>query len=239
MGMSASRTGGQFTRGAFWKKFDTLRGGEVVNYDQHWLPGQPVLSEITYPNEGRRYFRKGDKILLLNYKNEPYRIVYDTMKMIDENNIIGVMHLGQFPDGIEFATFTMMRHNYPLELMSVDDYRLVAADPRTRTPTAADLTGHWAGRLITLAHPTISLLTQTNPVTLAGDFAADGSSSFRIAGVGVPFVGGKIGDLRLVDSKALIGKWDVGSALGWLAPLQDCVEPSEGKFLVHFILMRT
>jgi hypothetical protein len=193
-----------------------------------------VLTEVAYPNEGRRYFRKGDKILLLNYKNEPYRIVYDTMKMIDENNVIGVMHLGQFPDGIEFATFTMTRHNYPLELMSVDDYRLLAAQPGVRTPNAAEVAGNWKGRLITLAHPTINLLTRPNAVPIEGAFAADGTAAFRIAGLPATTLGGT----QLVDTNTLIGKWDVGPALGWLAPLQDCVEPVDGKFWVHFLLMR-
>ena len=165
-------------------------------------------------------------------------MVYDTIKLIDQNNAIGVMHLGQFPDGVEFATFTLARHNYPFELMSVDDYRLVAADPQARKPAAADVAGQWEGRLITLAHPTISLMSKPNPVSLTGSFAPNGAASFRIGGVDVAWSGGPLADLRLVGNDTLAGKWDVGPALGWLPALQDCVEPNEGRFAVHFVLAR-
>ncbi len=239
LGMSASRTGGQFTRGSFWKKFGADGKHQVVNYDQHWLPGDPEVREVEYPNEGRRYLRKGDKIILLTYKNDPYRMVYDTIKVIDDNNATGVMHMGQFPDGIEFATFTMARHNYPLELMSADDARLVAADGGTHTPNSpAEIAGNWQGRLITLAHPTVSLLMNTNPMMIAGSFAADGSSAFTVAGIDAPLPTGDAADLRLVDANTLIGKWDIGPKLGWLTTLQDCVEPNGGKFWIHFVLNR-
>lgn len=239
LGLTAAHLGVQFTRGAFWKKFDTVGQGQVVNYDQHWLPGEPEIREVEYPNEGRRYFRKGDKLILLTYKNDPYRMVYDTMKVIDEDNVIGVMHIGQFPDGIEFATFTMARHNYPLELMSVEDFNLLIADPAVHAPnSAAEVAGEWTGRLITLAHPTVSLLTNTNPLLLSGSFAADGAASFKVAGIDAPIPAGDLSSLRGVDANTLIGKWDLGPKLGWLTTLQDCVQPSDGKFWVHFVLIR-
>jgi hypothetical protein len=103
-----------------------------VNYELAFLPGDPEVCQIPYPNDSRRYFRSGDPILLLQYRNHPYRIVYDTIKVIDDNSAIGVMHLGSFPDGMEFATFVMERHNYPFQNMSVEDHRLAFADPRCR-----------------------------------------------------------------------------------------------------------
>ena len=238
LGLAAGRAGQQFTRGSFWKRFDAAGKGEVVNYDLHWLPGKPVLREVDYPNDGRRYFRKGDKVILLNYSNEPYRIVYDTMKAIDENNVIGVMHLGQFPDGIEFATFTMARHNYPFEQMSVEDFHLLAADPAARIPGAADLAGNWEGRLITLARPANSLLTRANPVGLTGSLASNGGLSFRLAGVDLPWSPGALSELRLIGPDVLIGRCHAGVELAWLAALQSCVEPQGGKFWLYFVVTR-
>src|SRR5262249_32973678 len=129
-------------------------------------------------------------------------------------------------------------YSYPFETMSVEDYRLLASDPAARKPAPADVKGNWAGRLITLANPGLGVPANPNPVTLSGAIAADGTSSFRVAGVEAPWAGGSIDDLRLVDNNTLIGKWDLGAKLGWLTAMQDCVEPSGGKFWVHFVLTR-
>ncbi len=242
-GIAAGVAGAAFTSGAFWKRFDevTTAGvtGHVVNYDLRWLPGQPLVREVAYPNAGRRYFNQGDKVLLLNYSNEPYRIVYDTIKVIDDNSAISVMHLGQFPDGIEFATFVMERHNYPFELMSREDYRLLATDALTRVPTQAEAAGEWTGRLISLAHPNLSLMARPNPVRMEGSIGAGGAAQFRLGGLAQPWPGGPVAGLRRVDDDMMIGRWDLGVDLGWLAALQDCVEPDgAGRFWVHFVLTR-
>ena len=105
LGDSASRTAGRYAGGSFWKRFDEIKGeelkGHVVNYELHFLPGKPVVRKIAYPDNNRKYFTAGDDALLLTYTNEPYRIVYDLIKVIDANNCIGVMHLGKFPTGME------------------------------------------------------------------------------------------------------------------------------------------
>ncbi|MGZ6529586.1 MAG: hypothetical protein ACXVC5_06425, partial [Tumebacillaceae bacterium] len=82
---------------------------------------------MSYPDDQRAYFRKDQVILLLHYRNDPYRQVYDTIKIIDQNNAVGVMHVGDFPNGTEFATFVLARHNYPFELATDDDQKLIAA----------------------------------------------------------------------------------------------------------------
>ena len=79
------------------------------------LPGLPEVRTVKYPDDNRPYVKKGDDVLLLNYTNAPYQMVYDTIKVIDEQNAIGVMHLGTFPNGIVFSTFVMARKNYPFE----------------------------------------------------------------------------------------------------------------------------
>ena len=117
----------------------------MVNYELTALPGLPEVRMVNYPDNHRRYFKQGDPVLLLNYTNDPYKMVYDTIKVIDPQNAIGVMHLGTFPDGIEFATFVMARQNYPFENMSVPDADALFNDTRATVPTADAIAGDWDG----------------------------------------------------------------------------------------------
>jgi hypothetical protein len=123
--------GKTFAGGSFWKRFDQVENGvatgQVVNYNMEWLPGDPEVRSVSYPDDQRAYFHKDQVILLLHYRNDPYRQVYDTIKIIDQNNAIGVMHVGDFPNGTEFATFVLARYNYPFELATDDDRKLIAA----------------------------------------------------------------------------------------------------------------
>ncbi len=125
-----------FAGGSFWKRFDKVENGvatgQVVNYTMEWLPGDPEVRTVSYPDDQRAYFRKDQVILLLHYRNDPYRQVYDTIKIIDQNNAVGVMHVGDFPNGTEFATFVLARHNYPFELATDDDQKLIAAATTAR-----------------------------------------------------------------------------------------------------------
>src|SRR5690606_25436223 len=120
---------------------DGVAFGHVVNYELHNIPGKPEVRLVSYPDSNRKYFQQGDDVLLLTYINQPYRIVYDTIKVIDDDSAIGVMHLGDFPNGIEFATFVMERHNYPFENMSVPDHHAIFSDSRTRVPAPQELAG--------------------------------------------------------------------------------------------------
>jgi hypothetical protein len=126
-----------FAGGSFWKRFDKVDGGvatgQVVNYNIEFLPGDPEVRATPYPDDRRVYFQKDQVILLLHYRNDPYRQVYDTIKIIDQDNAVGVMHIGDFPNGMEFATFVLARHNYPFELATDDDRKLIAAGP-TKVP---------------------------------------------------------------------------------------------------------
>jgi hypothetical protein len=120
-----------FAGGSFWKRFDRVENevatGQVVNYEIDALPGDPEVRMVEYPDDRRAYLGKHQPILLLHYRNDPYRQVYDTIKIIDESNAVGVMHIGEFPGGREFATFVLARHNYPFELANDEDRKLIAA----------------------------------------------------------------------------------------------------------------
>jgi GMC oxidoreductase len=165
---AAERTAGRYAGGSFWKRFDHLQDdqvtGYVVNYELDFLPGKPVVRQVTYPDNDRKYFKAGDQVLLLNYTNEPYRLVYDVIKAIDQMNCIGVMHLGEFPRGLEFATFVMARHNYPFENMAVPDHQAIFYGDHVHVPSASEIAGAWEGHLIFLTRPDVSLLNQFNPV---------------------------------------------------------------------------
>ena len=135
---------------------------------------------MKYPDDNRAYFKKGDDVLLLNYTNAPYKMVYDTIKVIDAQNAIGVMHLGTFPDGIVFSTFVMARQNYPFEFMSAPDAEILFADPRAAA-AAADVEGDWTGHLIVLKTPDTSLLNQVSPPVFKASFRAGAATCWSQA----------------------------------------------------------
>jgi hypothetical protein len=236
LGGDAERMAGTFAGGSFWKRFDRIEGGKarghVVNYELDLIPGDPEVREVNYPDDRRPYFRKGDRILLLNYRNEPYRIVYDAIKVIDEDNAVGVMHLGEFPNGLEFATFVMARNNYPFEKMSVPDHCLLFEHSRARVPRPEELMGTWEGSLVFLDRPDESLLNQANPGLLRVSFEpAGGAVRVRYA-LGAPEFeiqeiekdAAALGrELRRIDEETLIGKWSL---------------PELGVMLPRFVLRR-
>jgi cholesterol oxidase len=248
-----------FAGGSFWKRFDKLQNGVlsgyVANYELHELPGLPQVREVTYPDDNRRYFQKGDDVLLLDYLNDPYKQVYDAIKVIDAQNAIGVMHLGDFPNGIEFATFVMARNNYPFEKMSVEDHQMLFKDPRTQVPAQAQLVGQWSGNLIFVEHPNSTILNQFNPVAFQLGFAAQGTQLQARYKFGLISTGAQVemtpeyirlsdftafqGEIRMIDNDTLIGKWVASDLLSTLAdPLRNCVEPGPNQLTFYYILAR-
>ena len=218
---SATSAGQFFAGGSFWKRFNPVQNGVatgyVVNYELSALPGLPEVRTVQYPDDNRAYFRKGDDVLLLKYTNAPYQMVYDTIKVTDAQNAIGVMHLGTFPNGIVFATFVMARQNYPFENMSVPDADALFAGTTVAAPGAADVEGDWDGHLITLKTPDTSLANQVSPVLFHATFHG---GSAQCSAAGVQFARGlNASELRLLDPTTLLGKWTgldsaVAKALG-------------------------
>ena len=259
-GLDGSKAGAVFAGGSFWKRFDHIENdtarGRVVNYELRFLPGDPVVQEIAYPDDNRRYFQKGDRMLLLNYLNEPYRIVYDTIKIIDENNAVGVMHLGSFPNGMEFATFVMAKHNYPFEKMSVEDHRLIWEDARVIVPSGEQLTGEWAGTLLMLNHPNSSLLNQANPALFSLSFQQSGSNweaRYKFGFIELDLntrwteESVQIGDpayiqnsLRMIDPDTVLGRSVLSeSSFDLLKPLRNCLETRSEGIYFYYVLNRT
>ena len=209
------------------------------------------MREIEYPNDSRRYFKKGDRILLLNYRNQPYRIVYDAIKVIDGENAIGVMHLGDFPDGIEFATFVMARQNYPFEKMALEDHRALFSHERAVQPSAAAMAGSWTGHLVFLGRPDISLLNQANPALFHVTFREDGGqieAAYRLApggaDAGAEFqlresLSAMQENLRMIDSKTMLERWTMPDfSPGLFLDLRDFVETGTGRPAFYWVLTR-
>jgi cholesterol oxidase len=257
LGAAGLRAGAAYAGGSFWKRFDRLDDGiatgHVVNYEVAALPGKPTVEEIDYPDDDRRYFKKGDRVLLLRYTNEPYRIVYDVIKVIDDRHAIGVMHLGEFPRGLEFATFVMARHNYPFAHMSVDDHRLLFDHVQATRPNEAQLLGEWAGQVVMLARAGSILMKAPNPVAARVSFRArdgrvEGRSAFGLAGadpdlaVALPRAA-SLDDwqerFRLLPGGTLIGQWTLTDpGAGILRALERFVEPGDDRFTCHLVLER-
>ncbi|MEO8596035.1 MAG: GMC family oxidoreductase [Candidatus Solibacter sp.] len=221
LGNVADAAGRGFAGGSFWKRFDSVKDGVakgfVVNYELSALPGLPEVRTVKYPDNNRAYFKQGDDVLLLSYTNAPYQMVYDTIKIIDEQSAIGVMHLGAFPNGIVFSTFVMARQNYPFTNMSVPDADALFKDARALPPSAADIEGDWDGRVIALRTPDTSLLNQVAPVLFHAKFQG-GAATCSVAGVPFtrPF---NPADLRKLGPGTLLGRWTaldspVAKALG-------------------------
>lgn len=237
--------GSVFTPGAFWKRFDKVidgvATGHVVNYDIAALPGDPEVREVEYPDDNRRYLRKGDKVLKLVYRNDPYRPVYDLIKVLDENNALGVMHLGEYPNGFEFATFVMSRYSYPLERMSVEDHRLLFARPDLAA--VAQPQGDWTGHLILLDRPATALMTIPKTALFRLN-AADGR--FRVGfeqGGAVAWsdeLPAGANELRAIDQDTLIGTWKASALPPTLfASLRGYIEPYAGEAVFYYLLKRT
>ena len=251
-------TGQIFAGGSFWKRFDKVQSGvatgTVVNYELHQLPGDSEVRQIAYPDNNRRYFKQGDDVLLLHYLNDPYKQVYDTIKVIDAQNAIGVMHLGDFPSGVELATFVMARNNYPFEKMSVEDHQLLFADPHSSVPTSAQLLGQWNGNLIFVEHPSSTILNQLSPVVFQLAFASQGAQLQARYKFGLISTGAEVvmtsefvrmndftafqGEIRMIDQDTLIGKWVTAELSSLTDPLRNFLEPGSNDFMFYYVLTR-
>jgi hypothetical protein len=257
------QSAGRYTGGSFWKKFDRMGDGKVignvVNYDLQCVPGRPMVRQLKYPDSNRRFVKAGEDVLLLTYANPPYQKIYDVIKVIDEDDCIGVMHVGEFPAGIEFATFVMSRHNYPFANMSVPDHRAISAGDRARIPASDELSGEWQGRIVFVTRPDISLLNQLNPVAFRVRFLPTPSgveARFRF-GPGIDdsvqwteeFARqaddeGIQDELRIVDGKTVLGLWSLPMATPWLSStvlrsaLNGYLELHPDRLLLHYVLER-
>ena len=181
------------------------------------------------------------------------------IKAVDENNCTGVMHLGNFPAGLEAAAFVLARHNYPFEKMSVPDHQAIFSGDRVHVPAPSELAGNWEGHLIFLTRPDISLLNRVNPVAFRLRFIPTASgveARFRFGLLSgkkdVEFTDesarlvdapGLQGEFRMIDGNTLIGKWVSSAQPAWLSTLLQkalygYLEPGRGQCTLYCFLRK-
>jgi hypothetical protein len=156
------------------------------------------------------------------------------------------MHLGEFPNGIEFATFVMARHNYPFEKMSLDDHRLLFSHPRVHPPSPAELAGEWAGALVFLRDANLSLLNQANPVVLQMNLREAGESVVGTYRIGAGPALSHTWDARMladnfrrVDETTTIGRWTMRDIKpDQFLELQSHLKAEHGVLEFCFVLKR-
>lgn len=146
------------------------------------------------------------------------------------------MHLGEFPNCVEFSTFVMARQNYPYEKMAIDDHRLLMAHPETRVPSRDELEGAWTGTLVFLSAPNLSLLNQANPGCSEVELWHGGLHRFR---GGLEIGSAAAPDLRRIDDETIVGRWTLRD----LAPepfleLQNYLGSSGEELDLRFVLAR-
>lgn len=217
--------GSHYSGGRFWKRFDTLTDGaargHVVNFNLGVLPGKPEVREVRYPDGNRRYVAAGDRVLLLQYLNPPYRAVYDLVKIVGPDTCVGVMHLGKFPRGLAFASFVLSRNNYPFVHMTVPDHDALFQGEPSRVPTLDEAAGRWRGRIAFSTTPDQTMHNQFNPrlVSLHLTPGPDSRGSIRIGLVSrsvmataapdhlrLTAVGGHHFELRIISPETLLGR---------------------------------
>lgn len=226
------RSGAQYTGGRFWKRFDEVGDGEVrgfvVNYGLSFLPGRPVVTACAYPDASRPYARGGDTVLVLRYVNQPYRVVYDVIKVVDPDNCIGVMHLGEFPRGRVFGTFVMARSNHPFQKMSVPDHDAIFTSDHAVAPRPSDLEASWRGHVVFSRQPELNLHHQFNPPLVRLDVREAGGAlearmrvglvrstsrvEFRADEVVLAGRPGRQEHIRRLDDGTLIGRRTTGES---------------------------
>lgn len=242
----AAKAGQLFAGGSFWKRFDRIENGfatgTVINYDLDALPGDPMVRMTSYPDDNRRYFRKGDSVLLLNYRNDPYKQVYDTIKIVDENNAIGVMHLGEFPNGVEFATFVMERYSYSLQDMSIEDHQMLLGRTDFPRPSPGQVTGEWTGNFIVVEHPNTALLDHPERLPVRLTWRPNAPLRMEL-GNGMKWditADLSAQELRMLGQDTVIGKWETASLdSSAVGALRDYLEPYANAVVFRYVLTRS
>lgn len=178
------------------------------------------------------------KVVLLEYRDAPYNMFYDVLKIVDENTVLGKAYFRKPEVGKEILTFSMAR-KYPFEFMTEEDHEMLYN--KMKKPRLEEMIGIWEGQLISDSTWTDSIFrfryyfeNGTTGRTLKNDYL------FNNTLAGTATVQEKDDhlemrdetkifhdELRQVNDEILIGKYysDTRFALGWL--------PSEGMSFLH------
>jgi membrane glycosyltransferase len=138
--------------------------------------------------------------------------------------------------------------------MSGEDHQLLFADSHTSVPTAALLQGQWNGNLIFVEHPNSTILNQLNPVVFQLAFATQGTQLQARYKFGLISTGAQVamtpefarlsdvtafqGEIRMIDTDTLIGKWVAADLSSLADSLRNFVESSPSQLTFYYILTR-
>ena len=147
----------------FWKEFHMTQDGKIRgNLNSYAMEA----GDIEIIPEHIQHDVWGD-VIQLTYTSAP--LVYDLVKIIDENTIIGKIFVGTPPNGFELIPFCMTT-KYSVEWMDKDDHKKILDGHSTPT-TLDDNPGYWALRIVTGG-----LLT---PVAEVFEFIKDGNENSK------------------------------------------------------------
>lgn len=128
----------------FWKKFSKFGGQTEGTIFIYQAPNLAV--NLTAKKENYSIF--GGDVIHLSYSAPTNPIIvrglYDIIKIIDKDTIIGKTFWGNPPYGIDAFTFCMSR-KYPAQYMDLDDHENIFANYSTQT-TMDKIVGRWVAR---------------------------------------------------------------------------------------------
>jgi cholesterol oxidase len=137
---------------SFKKRFTKRADGKFVGVTSDSdgrINANNTLEEITITK--RTGSLDPGKYILLRYTDPQWRGFYDIFKVINDDLLIGRVHLGEYPRGLRLFTFPMVR-SYGLDHMTVADHRAIWE--KASVPTKEQLHGVWEMRMVSNANNT-------------------------------------------------------------------------------------
>lgn len=127
--------------GGFWKSF--RKEGEEVKGITH-----PFEFPVNAPNIPQiKTSPKFGPVVHLRYTQPQFALVYDVLKMVDKDTILGKAFVGVFPGGQQSLIFSMSRR-YGVDFMTEEDHQAIYQGLDARAPTAEEVYGKWKGQLV-------------------------------------------------------------------------------------------
>ncbi len=124
----------------FYKKFDSHNdkiNGVTLSFDEI-VAAKNVAKEIDPSNPA--------KGILLEYTEPQFSMFYDTLKIINNDVVIGKAFIGRYPVGIPLLTFAMTR-KYNFDFITAKDHRELF-EKHGRLPDKNKVLGEWEGRMV-------------------------------------------------------------------------------------------
>ncbi len=129
--------------GSAWKRFLSDDKGNIKGITHP--VGIPVNAEFSISEEDLADI---GKVIYAQYVDQPYKMTYDLLKIVDEETIIGKAYIGKFPKGREIGSFSMSRQ-YDLDFMGEDDFFMLFNSKRfNHEVKGEEVIGKWNVKII-------------------------------------------------------------------------------------------